>query len=103
MEPGVHAAQLDRIIAVIPLANVSIAVITQDAPLETILWCGFDLFDERDPGYQPLVVIEMPHRADETSDPDDVELYRSHLSAIRDAAVCGDEAVAAIRAVGTRP
>jgi transcriptional regulator with XRE-family HTH domain len=99
MRPEVHSAQLDRIIAVASLANVTIGVIPRDAILKTIIWCGFDLFDERDFGYPPFVVVETPHAAVYASDPADIEFYRDHLSAVREAAVFGDEAIAAMQAV----
>jgi transcriptional regulator with XRE-family HTH domain len=99
MQPEVHSAQIDRIIAVASLENVTIGVIPHDATLKTIIWCGFDLFDERDLGYPPFVVVETPHAAVYASDPADIEFYRDHLSAIREAAVFGDEAIAVIQTI----
>jgi transcriptional regulator with XRE-family HTH domain len=97
LEPGVLAAQYDRIQVVASLTNVAIGVVRTGTPMKTVPWCGFVLYDVRDPGYQPFVIVETPHAAVYATDPADVEFYREHLAAIRQAAVFGDQAIAAVR------
>jgi hypothetical protein len=62
-------------------------------------WCGFVLYDERDSGYQPFVIVQTPHAAVYASDESDIETYREHLAAIRQAALFGNDALAAIRVI----
>ena len=99
IEPGVLAAQYDRIQVVAGLANVALGVVRTGTPMKTVPWCGFVLYDERDPGYDPFVIVEMPHGVEYASDPEDIGFYRDHLAAIRQAAVFGDEALDIVRAI----
>ena len=54
MLPG----RLNRIVALAGLTNVCIAVVRTGVPAPVVPWCGFVLYDERDPGFEPLVTAE---------------------------------------------
>ena len=97
IEPGVLAEQYDRIQVVAGLANVTLGVIPDGAPMTTVPWCGFVLYDVRDPGYEPFVIVENAHAAVYVNDPEDIDFYRRHLEAIRQSALSGADAVAFIR------
>ena len=95
----VHQAQMDRIIALMALGNVSVGVIPASSPVDTIIWCGFDIYDERDPGYPPFVEVEIPHAVEPVYDLAEIDSYRRNLNGLRDAAVFGDEASRLIQAI----
>ena len=97
-EPGMLVAQLDRLMVIAGLANAAVGVIPLGAPMKAIPRCGFVIYDERHPGYQPFVIVETPHAAVYVSDPDDVDVYREQLAALRQSALFGSDALAAIRA-----
>lgn len=98
-EPGMLAAQLDRIVAMAGLANVSIGVIPVGTPTRTVPQGPFVLYDERYAGHRPFVVVEMPHAAVYVNDPGDIEVYRDQIAALRQSALTGADAVRAIRAI----
>jgi transcriptional regulator with XRE-family HTH domain len=98
-EPRMRAEQFDRIVAVAGLTNVSVGVVRPGTPISVVPWCGFVLYDERDPGYPPFVIVETPHAAIYASDPADIEIYRHQLAALRQQALFGNDALAAIRAI----
>jgi transcriptional regulator with XRE-family HTH domain len=100
--PGMLPEQLNRIAALAGLTNVSVAVVRAGVPTQVVPWCGFVLYDERDPGYEPFVIVETPHAAIYVSDPDDVDIYRRQLAALCRTALSGDGAVAFIRAMAAR-
>lgn len=95
----VHHAQMDRIIALMALKSLSIGVIPADAAVDTIIWCGFDIYDERDPGYPPFVEVEIPHEVEPVYDAAEIDSYRRNLNALRDAAVFGTEASRLIQTI----
>jgi transcriptional regulator with XRE-family HTH domain len=99
MSPEVHRAQMERIIALMALKNLSIGVIPDDATVNTIIWCGFDIYDEREPGYPPFVVVELPHEVQPAYEQAEIDSYRRNLAALRNAAVFGDEASRLIRGI----
>ena len=73
LEPGVAAVQYDRIQVIASLSNVAIGVVRTGTPMKAVPWCGFVLYDVRDPGYEPFVIVETPHAAVYASDPADIE------------------------------
>jgi transcriptional regulator with XRE-family HTH domain len=105
IEPGAIAEQYDRIQVVAGLANVTLGVIPDGVPMTTVPWCGFVLYDVRDPGYEPFVIIENSHAAVYVNDPEDVDFYRAHFERIREAALSGADAIAFVREIaeGARP
>jgi hypothetical protein len=52
------------------------------------------IYDERDEGEQPFVIIELPHADIYASDTADVEVYRHKLAALRQSALQGPNALA---------
>jgi len=95
---GMLAAQLDRLAAVAELPHIALGVIPLSAPMKAIPRCAFVLHEDCDAGHQPFVIAEVPHAAIYATDPDDVEVYRELLAALRQSAVSGAEAVSVIRA-----
>lgn len=97
---GILAAQLNRVIDMAGMPNVSVEVIpSRDQPGTAIAWTGFNLYDARDDGLDPLVTVELPHGRVVVSDPDDVEIYRQQLSLLRQNALHGTGASDFIRAL----
>lgn len=101
--PEVLTAQLDHLAALATLATITFEVIPADAEMHAITRCGFILYEERTGEQAPMAVIETPHAALYASDPADVEIYRSQLSAFRQSAVHGAEALEVVRRIAHQP
>jgi transcriptional regulator with XRE-family HTH domain len=97
----VLSAQYDRLAVLAGLANVEIGIIPSGVPMTTSQPPGFVVYDERDEGEQPFVIIELPHAAIYASDTADIDVYRDKLSALRRSARYGPEAVAFIRDISS--
>jgi transcriptional regulator with XRE-family HTH domain len=91
--PPVLSAQYDRLTVIAALANVEIGIIPAGVPMHTWPTAEFIIYDERDEGYPPFVVIELPHEYRRAFEPADVALYRDKLAALRQSALSGAEAV----------
>jgi len=100
--PGLLRGQLDRIVALAGLASIDVGIIPASAPMHALPRCPFVIYDDRDTGHQPFVILELPHAALYASDPGDVEIYRKQYDAMRRSAVTGREALALVRAIAQR-
>lgn len=94
---AVLAAQLDRVASIATLSNVTFRVIPADTELQVIPWCGFNLYENRRDGHQPLVTIEVPHARLTATDQADVAIYRAQLARLRPSAVSGQNALAILQ------
>ncbi|MYV92099.1 helix-turn-helix domain-containing protein [Streptomyces sp. SID1034] len=83
-EPTVMALQLDRIIAVSRLPNVSLGVVPMGRRMPDFPMTCFSLHDDR------LVIVETFHAEVTTRDPKDVLLYRDTFERFEAVAVRGD-------------
>jgi len=98
-EPGMLAAQLRHVAAMSELPHISAGVILTGTPLRVIPLCGFVLHDDPAGGSEPMVQYDIPHTGGYATAPGDVRVYRDQLAALRDAAVTGLAAAAAIRVI----
>lgn len=85
VEPLKMAGQIDRIIAVSRLPNVTIGVVPLSARQPGLPTSAFVLFDTR------LVTIEIPHAEITTTEPPDIDLYVSKFQKFEAVAVAGDD------------
>lgn len=83
--PAVLALQLDRIVSLSRLPNVSVGVLPLDAPMPDFPMTCFSLHDDR------LVIAETFHSEITTRDPKDVQTYVSTFERFAGAAVYDDE------------
>lgn len=101
-KPGslaVHTAQIDRIEYLATLRNVTVGVLPQDVGWAGIAWTGFNIYEDRDDGQEPLVTIEVPHARLVATDPDDVAIYHTQLDLLRQAARWDGDAVTALQRI----
>ncbi len=93
-------AQVDRIITVSALDNVTIGIIPQ--PTEADVWHdhGFNILDNRGDNGDPVVHVETLTNGLTITDPADVAAYKDAFTRLRQLAVTGDEAQAILRRVG---
>ncbi len=98
--PHVMLAQLDRIISMATLPNVTIGIIPQAA--EVTVWHihGFAILDDPSEGH-PLVRVETLTTGLSISDPDAVERYREAFRLLYQAAVFGEQAERLVRGLMT--
>lgn len=97
--PAVHAAQLSRVENLAALQNVTVGVLLQDAEWAGVAWTGFNIYEDRDDGQEPVVTIEVPHARLIATDPDDIAIYHTQLDLLRRAARWGDDAIAVLRSI----
>jgi hypothetical protein len=90
--PGLLAAQLRHIAEVSELPDVAVGIIPQGAAMRTLPVSPFIIYDERDEGRPPFVIVELAHAAIYASRPEDVDLYRERLRLLRLSALTGDAA-----------
>ncbi|WP_258025022.1 helix-turn-helix domain-containing protein [Streptomyces bambusae] len=83
--PIVLALQLDRIVSLSRLPNVSIGVLPLDPPMPDFPMTCFSLHDDR------IVIAETFHSEITTRDPKDVQTYVDTFERFAAAAVYGDE------------
>lgn len=85
-------SQLDRLIALMGLARVSLGIIPRTA--RTGIWLGhsFSMFDDK------LVLIETFSAEMTVTQPRDIELYTKAFALLRQSAVHGERAMSLIRA-----
>jgi len=96
----VLAAQLGHLAAVISsLPPEAFGVIPTGVRVHALPQYGFILFEDRTDGENPFVAIELGHKREVATEPDDVDFYRAQYSLLRRSAIFGDEAVALVRQV----
>ncbi|MEE1739536.1 helix-turn-helix transcriptional regulator [Streptomyces sp. BE147] len=83
-EPAVMALQLDRLISVSRLPNVSMGIVPSGRRMPDFPMTCFSLHDDR------LVIVETFHSEVTTRDPKDVQLYTSTFERFADVAVYGN-------------
>ncbi|GCD45370.1 helix-turn-helix domain-containing protein [Streptomyces paromomycinus] len=85
VRPSMLAAQLDKLITMSRMSNVSIGVLPLSAPMTDLPSSSFVLFDTN------LAIIEIPHAEITTTEARDVELYVNKFDGFEGAAVTGEE------------
>ncbi|PZT72118.1 MULTISPECIES: helix-turn-helix domain-containing protein [unclassified Streptomyces] len=85
VRPSMLAAQLDKLITMSRMPNVSIGVLPLSAPMTDLPSSSFVLFDTN------LAIIEIPHAEITTTEARDVELYVNKFAGFEGAAVTGEE------------
>lgn len=101
-QPGsrvVQQAQLDRIITLASLPNMSVGIIPLSAELHAIPWTGFNIYENREDERQSFVTIEVPHGRITAADPADVTIYLDQMALLRRGAHYGDAAIQFLRRV----
>lgn len=88
-------AQLDRVLSLSSLSNVTVAVIPAGNECSSCFWYGFNLY-ERD---EPVVIAETMHAALMVTDPGQVDEYRRAFERLMNCAVTGDDLVTLVRRV----
>lgn len=96
--PAGHAAQLDRIVSLSTLDNVSVGVLPNDGSVAALPFHSFVIYDDRGEE-DPFVTVEMVHGYATITEPHDVELYRDIFRRLNDAAVMGADAAALAQAI----
>jgi hypothetical protein len=86
--------QLDRIISLSTLDNVSIGVIPLDVVATTFSTHAFVIYDELDDDQDPFVEVEAIHANLIVNDATNVGMYQARWSRLREMAGFGDEAQA---------
>ncbi len=94
--PPMMLTQLDRLVSLATLPNVTIGIVPQAAEVPAWHIHGFALLDERSNG-APMVRVETLTTGLSISDPQEVERYRQAFRLLRDAAFFGDHADLLIR------
>jgi hypothetical protein len=84
--PETMAGQLDRMLSVMTLPNISLGIVPLMAARRVIGSTGFWIFDEA------LVAIETPTASIEVSQPQEVSLYARMFEQLRGPALYGREA-----------
>ena len=98
---GLMRAQIEKIIDVSTLENVTIGIIPQSA--EGNVWHdhGFNVLDDRSDNAGPVVHVETLTRGLTIEDPDDVAAYKKTFVQLQQLAITGDEARAILRRIAT--
>lgn len=84
LSPPEMAVQLDRLVTLSRLPNVSVGIVPLSARMAEVPTSSFVIYDSR------MVVVEIPHAEVTTSEPRDVELYREKFDRFELAALTGD-------------
>ncbi|ROR37954.1 helix-turn-helix domain-containing protein [Kitasatospora cineracea] len=84
VRPAMMAVQLDRLVAVSRMPNISVGLVPLDAPMPEPPTCSFVLFDAR------MAVVEIPHAEVTTREPRDVEQYVRKFRSFEQVARFGD-------------
>ncbi len=88
-----HAAQLDRIVSLSTLDNVSVAVLPDDSSAVALPLHGFVIYDDRGEE-DPFVTVEMVHGYATITEPRDIALYQEVFRRLSAAAATGADAAA---------
>lgn len=83
--------QLDRIISLSTLDNISIAVIPLDVVATTFATHSFVIYDELDDDQDPFVAVEAIHAGLIVNDAANVAMYQARWSQLSEMAVFGDD------------
>lgn len=92
----VMEAQLDRILTISSLDNVTLGVIPLDTQTGPIPWHGFNLYEDVD-GESPFVQVETIHAYLTITKPADVAVYGRQFTALMETALTGPNAAKAIK------
>jgi len=84
--------QLDRIVAVSTLDNVTVGIVPLHAPARTFVSHSYVIYQAGDAEASSFVEAEMVHAGLIANDPDHVHLYKKHWAALMQMAVFGDAA-----------
>ncbi|WEV29717.1 helix-turn-helix transcriptional regulator [Streptomyces sp. 71268] len=85
VSPSKMAAQLDKLMSVSRMPNVTLSVVPLAAPMTDLPSSSFVLFDAN------LVIVEIPHAEVTTSEARDVELYTKKFDGFENVAIGGQE------------
>jgi transcriptional regulator with XRE-family HTH domain len=94
-------AQVEKIIDVSALENVTIGIIPQAAEADAWHDHGFNILDDRGDNGDPVVHVETLTRGLTITDSDDVAVYKDAFAQLREQAVTGTEAQAMLRQIVT--
>lgn len=89
-------AQLDRLLSLATLPNVTIGVLPFDREATTLYVNGFTIFDHPE---DPFVLVETYHGEQRFRDEDNLNKYREAFARLRESAVTGVDATAVIRRI----
>lgn len=89
--PELMVAQLDRVVSVSTLDNVSVGVIRLETQAVTMLTHAFVIYDSND-GHDPLVSVETIHAQLLVKSREDVAMYRQRWEQLTEMAILGPEA-----------
>jgi len=92
-------AQVDRIITVSALENVTVGIIPQET--EASVWHdhGFNILDDRGDSGDPVVHVETLTNGLTITDPADVAAYKNAFAHLRQLAITGADAEALLRQI----
>lgn len=96
--PDLMAAQLDRLISVASLPNVSIGVLLLDQEAPDAYLHPFVVFELAD---DALITVETLSAELQINEPQEMEVYQRTLERYRGAALWSEDAIAAVRALFT--
>ncbi|QTR05402.1 helix-turn-helix transcriptional regulator [Saccharothrix algeriensis] len=99
--PRLLLAQLDRIMSVGTLTNVSIGLIPHSAPAVTFYSHGFVIYDLADEDRSTEVAVETVHAKLAVREQEGLDLYEERWSALRRMALFGDAARGFLAALAT--
>jgi transcriptional regulator with XRE-family HTH domain len=88
---AVMKSQLDRLVAVMGLARVSVGIVPKAAPTDIWLGHSFSIFDDK------LVLVETFSAEMSVTQPREIELYTKAFALLRQSALYGEPAIALIR------
>ncbi|GAA3957253.1 helix-turn-helix transcriptional regulator [Actinomadura viridis] len=94
--PALMLPQLDRLLSLATLPNVTIGVLPFDRQATTLYLNGFTIFDHPE---DPFVLVETYHGERRFRDEDKLAQYRAAFSRLRESAATGTEATALIRRI----
>jgi len=89
-DAGTQAGQLDRLLAVMSLPNVSVGIVPMMTERAGVPSAGFWIFDNS------LVALEIPTASIEVTRPNEIELYARMFEHLQTTAVYGQDARAVI-------
>jgi transcriptional regulator with XRE-family HTH domain len=96
-------AQVEKILAVSTLENVTIGIIRQGAEADVWHDHGFNILDDRGDSGGPVVHVETLTNGLTVTDPGDVTAYKEAFGRLQRLAVTGAEAQAVLRQIAASP
>jgi hypothetical protein len=94
--PELMLAQLDRLLSIATLPNVTIGVLPFDRVADALYVNGFTIFDHPD---DPFVLVETYEDERRFYDPERLGKYREVFARLHESALVGDEATEVIRRI----